>query len=373
MKPKSLTYVFILLLNITALSYWIFLAEYHMSIPTRRRFYEQQNISTSNANNQSQNINILLCTDESDKLSMYTLINSILINIDNLHKNRLYFHIVILDKKEKVKNEIDSYFDMRYELKSIIDDNLTECIEFNDIASEIFHKDRNNRLNNPMNMARFCMPYLFPSVDIGIYLDVDMIALKSIHPLIDEFYTQNTYKIWSIMNTDITETQTGHQFLLEKRMKFVNDYIQNRLSKKYPSIITKSINFAGIKVMFNAGFLMFDLNEWRMNNYTQQSLDLFLLSKKYQRKFRVKPWSMVTQPIINMLFIVNGLEIGELDEEWNYLIKRHIDCKHPWNATKILDENVGILHWAGKNCKPWHGQGGNGVFNDLWKKYRPHK
>ena len=372
-----------LLLNLSVLCYWIFLSAHQTSSTVRQ---QAQSISTQRSlintfqpeSQNEQKIHVLLCTDKRDKLSMYILINSILIN--EVYKDRLYFHILVKNKKDSIQKELAKYFGpsfkYQYDLKSIEDDNLTECIEFNDIASSIFKKS-SNRLNTIMNMARFCMPHIFPSVDIGIYLDVDMIALKPLSRLIDHYYlnpkniinNETEHKIWTVMNTDISEMKTGQQFSEQKRMKWVNKYIHSNLNPKYPSTIKYDINFANIKYMFNAGFLMFDLNEWRLNNYTEQSLDLFLLAEEYNHKFSVKPWNMVTQPIVNMLFMINGLEIGELNEEWNYLAKRHIECKNKSVTSDMIDiDHVSIFHWAGKKCKPW-----DGVLNDMWMKYMPSK
>eukprot|EP00483_Globobulimina_turgida_P003788 UN03794 len=123
---------------------------------------------------------------------------------------------------------------------------------------------------------------------------------------------------------------------------------------------------------FNGGILMFNLNIWRKQRFTEQSVELFKFDKIYEKKFGVRPWVGVTQPIYNLLFIINQHKVADFGAKWNFVVKDHLNykCKE-WNAT--LDErkvakSAGIVHWAG-GCKPWTTS--NAPLSSLWNKYNP--
>ena len=65
---------------------------------------------SSDVNLDDNNINILLCTDEKDKLLTYTLINSIIINSKPEDLDRLHFHILVLENVSLFMNDIEIYF-----------------------------------------------------------------------------------------------------------------------------------------------------------------------------------------------------------------------------------------------------------------------
>eukprot|EP01084_Bolivina_argentea_P121961 216144_1 len=144
---------------------------------------------------QDNTIHILLSSDEQDRLPMFTLINSIIIN--EMYIERLYFHILVLQNKSLFLDEFKNYFNsylhqIKFEFKSIMEEH-SECIEYSNIASAHIYK---KVLNHPMNFARFCLPNVFKNVSIGIYLDVDMIVQNSISKLYDKYYNKYNYKVW---------------------------------------------------------------------------------------------------------------------------------------------------------------------------------
>ena len=303
---------------------------------------------------------------------MYVLINSIIQN--ERYVDRLYFHILVLENiplfVDEFRRYFSEYFDqISFEFKSIKDD-IPSCIEYNNIASKTLPaKQARNWLNNIMNFARFCAPNAFPDVNVGIYIDADMIVQNSISLLFDKYYNDdNGYIAWSVLNRNPYK----NTFRKEERSQFLNNYLNYNLSKTYNSIPSKPINFTKVSHLFNAGILMFDFDVWRRNNFTEQSIELFKFNNIFKAQFDKKPWTGVTQPIFNMLFIINKIKVGNLGKKWNLVIKDLIgsNCKKKLskNTKRILAKQY-ILHFAG-GCKPWM-IGRKLNTNYLWINYLP--
>eukprot|EP01083_Nonionella_stella_P208051 755276_1 len=314
-------------------------------------------------------VHILLCSDEADRFPMYTLINSIIIH--EPQPQRLNFHILVLQNVTLFDSETNQYFhqyldQVTFDYKSITDHH-PECIEYNRIASQHIYK---KILNHPMNFARFCLPNVFTDVGVGIYLDVDMIVQSSISTLYDKYYSKHHYKAWSVMNRDAMRI-VRYSFANPKKETFINNYINTNLSTIYPSVSSVPLNLSGLGAMFNGGMLMFDLNIWRDYKLMQQSLALFKFDTIYKERFRDRPWYGVTQPVINMLFIINNLPIGELNKYWNYVVSDHAKkCTNKWSKRSNRDRfsRANIIHFAG-TCKPWITR--QAPFSRLWIKYIP--
>merc|ERR1712228_1038476 len=125
----------------------------------------------------------------------------------------------------------------------------------------------------------------------------------------------------------------------------LNDYFNHNLSLIYPSITSEPLELARIRHIFNAGMLMFNLDVWRTNNFTEQSIELYRFNKIFSDKFGSKPWSGVTQPILNMLFIINRIDVGELDKKWNIVIKDLVkSCNKKIKKKREKDWNQHIFY-----------------------------
>ena len=188
----------------------------------------------TNISDKSDEVHIILCSDEKDRLPMYVLINSIIHN--ERYVDRLYFHILVLENIPLFVSEFRRYFSeyfdqISFEFKSIKDD-IPSCIEYNNIASKTLpEKQARNWLNNIMNFARFCAPNAFPDVNVGIYIDVDMIVQNSISALYDKYHrNDNNYMAWSVLNRSPYKIHFGRG-----RSDF-NNYLNYNLSRKYDSI-----------------------------------------------------------------------------------------------------------------------------------------
>ena len=340
----------------------------------QQRISEKRSLQIANTENE-ETVDILLCCDEKDRFPMYTLINSIIQNEPELE--RLHFHILVLKDVPLFLDEIALYFgeylnEIRFEFKSIVDDH-RECIEFSDIASTTLPaKQTRNWLNNIMNFARFCIPNVFENVHIGIYLDVDMVVQRSISSLYDDHFSANKNGLvaWSVMN----RSPYKHTFRNEEKSRFLNNYFNRNMSSRYPSVASEPLNFSEIKHLFNAGIFVFDFEVWRRRKFTEQSIELFKFNRIYSNEFNKKPWNGVTQPILNVLLIINEIEVEDLGNEWNFVIKDVVGTRR---CTKKLDtktkrilESKHVLHWAG-GCKPWTVSGLNTAY--LWLRYIPRR
>lgn len=332
-------------------------------------------------------VHILLCSDETDRFPMYTLIHSIIQNEQSIE--RLHFHILVLQNVPLFLGEFEFLFEkylnfIFVEFRSIVDDH-PQCIEYNNIASTTLPaKQQRNWLNNIMNFARFCVPDVFDHVEVAIYLDVDMVVQHSISTLYDSYYFKGNingnydgnlqgdrpHSAWSVLNRSPYRKTFGNV----EKAQFVNDFLNRNLSVLYPSVSTKPLDLEHVGRLFNAGILMFDFGIWRRHNFTAQSIELFRFNNIYSEHFGRKPWNGVTQPILNMLFVINQIEVGDLGSDWNLVVK---DMVSVGKCTKKLDrnkqnilENAKILHWAG-GCKPWNTAGANTAY--LWLRYVPFK
>merc|ERR1712062_192209 len=104
------------------------------------------------------------------------------------------------------------------------------------------------------------------------------------------------------------------------KMQFVNDYLINNLSATYKSISKKRTNFKKVEKMFNAGILFFDLDVWRRNDFTAQSLELFKFDRIFEKQWSERPWTGITQPIYNMLYVINDMKVGDFGNDWNMVV-----------------------------------------------------
>merc|ERR1712087_949558 len=135
-----------------------------------------------------------------------------------------------------------------------------------------------------MNFARFCMPNIFDNVPHGIYFDVDMIVQSSVSILMDEYYDTHDYMAWSVKNRAMYRSIKHNK----EKAAFLNNHLNHNLSAIYPSVVKKPLDFSAVDHIFNAGFLMFNLDIWRENNFTQQSIALYEFNKIYTNQFGKK-------------------------------------------------------------------------------------
>ena len=368
-------------------------------LQSQQRSAEKRTLQIANTIDDA--VHIMLCCDENDRFPMYTLINSvcstssnheiqhiqcltswtldialqIIQNEDSIE--RLHFHILVLQNVPLFVEEFTFFFSkyldsISFEFRSIVDDH-PQCIEYSNIAATTLPaKQARNWLNNIMNFARFCAPNVFDHVHVGIYLDVDMVVQDSISTLYDAYYHREgrPYSAWSVLN----RSPYRGTFRNEEKAQFINDYLNRNLSAVYPSVAATPLDLKETGRLFNAGILMFDFEIWRRHNFTGQSIELFRFNNIYSDHFGKKPWSGVTQPILNMLFVVNQIEVGDFGADWNLVVKDMVSvgkCTEELSrAKKQRLENAKILHWAG-GCKPWITAGANTKY--LWLRYVPHK
>eukprot|EP01083_Nonionella_stella_P101297 286971_1 len=372
-KPKKYLFGLWLILTIACIVQYKHLS-YQLQPTDLTSTLSDPNINAINAiDTQDTNIHILLCSDEHDRVPMYALIRSILINENPMAIDRLYFHILVSPNISLFHHDFITYFapflqQITFEMKSITEQK--KCIEYHRIASKHFIY-KHTRLNNSMNFARFCLPHVFPDVSIGLYLDVDMIVQSAISILYDAYHKEHI--AWSVLNLPGMFTD-----FVPRQLAFIDDYINYNLSAMYPLFAaSKAFHVSDMGDTFNAGVLMFNWDIWRKYNWTAQSLELFKFDTFYLGVWNSRAWDGCTQPVMNMLFAINGIRVGDLGEKWNYLVRKHMDChikknSKLWNTKyKYELENAHIIHWNG-GCKPWKQSKIKIATADLWLKYVPY-
>ena len=134
-------------------------------------FYE---LFSNNKNNKIYNI--FLISDKNHMKGFFAVLKSIKLNTKN-YKN-IKINIIIYDNKEYYIKEIDKILEnkIEYEIKELIQ--YPEYI--NELKDNINIVNNDKHVDNILNFSRFFIPLIYSNIDLGIYLDVDMIVLNDI-------------------------------------------------------------------------------------------------------------------------------------------------------------------------------------------------
>lgn len=263
---------------------------------------------------------ITLSLDENNISGLIATINSILLNTKE--SNNLIFNILVYENVQLFEEIIKKYFGKYQSIFNIREFKVyTNYVDFLNENINVLDK-KFNYIANIMNFARFYLPEIFNEINIGVYLDSDIIVQHDITEIFQDpnlLANLNDFKIASPLNRDLSD------------MEF-----------------DESLNMMGKG--FNTGVYILNFDYWRSNNLTKKCEEIMIQHK--QKKL----FKLGTQPIINILFYNNCTNIN----------KR-------WNITglgsKIMDskylENGYILHWTGSK-KPWLIDGLNKSF---WNTY----
>lgn len=260
--------------------------------------------------------NIVLCMDENNIDGLFTVINSIVKTTNDI-KN-IKFSILTYDNKEFLNKKLLEYFgdNIVYRLEQFIDySDYQKFLEEN--ISVAGSEKKFKYIANIMNFSRFYIPLIFKDIDIGLYLDTDVIIQTDIIKIFD----------------------TVVQPLI----------IASPLNKPIETMeIDKQFNMTGYG--FNTGVYMLNFVYWRENDLTIKCEELMLRHKS------IPLFKLGTQPIINILFYEKCINI---DKRWNFTGLG----TNEYSLEKL--ERQYILHWTGPK-KPWLSDGLN---KNAWEKY----
>ena len=134
-------------------------------------------IAISNEKSKST-LHILFSVDFAQHEGLFALVNSILKNSSS--PERLFFHVLVDKNVEFYETVFNTRFDhsLRYEVVSFEDTvNYQKNVEF--LSRYVKVRGSTNtvdRIRNVMNFARFYLPEIFVDIDVGLFLDVDMIV-----------------------------------------------------------------------------------------------------------------------------------------------------------------------------------------------------
>jgi len=262
--------------------------------------------------------NILLSLDSKLYIPSLTLINSIIKN----NENNVKFFILVFDKKDEYKKILQKHFPI-YEFNIEI---FNDKDSFSDTIEILKSRTRKNEhIFNVMNFARFYLPIVFDKIDIGIYLDIDMVVKSSFDILKKEFdYENNDFYLATPLNMSC------------------EDMALEKIGKKGKA--------------FNAGFLLWNLKKYREENMIEKVKELIL----YQRDNNA--WKLGTQPILNILY---HKKVTDINKNWNCkgfgkIVEGEQDRKN------LYGKNSHVIHWNSK-VKPWESEEVAGY--KYWKKY----
>lgn len=265
--------------------------------------------------------NILLSLDKKLFIPSLNLINSIIKNNKNV-----CFYILISDSKEEyeilIKNNFPNHKFTIRELEQDIDF-LNEHIE---IMKE-YAAEKTKYIFNIMNFARFYLPVVFKEINIGIYLDIDMICRKPFFHILKEFnFFKNDFNILSPLILNCREMG------LDK------------------------IGFYG--KAFNAGFMVWNLKKYR----EQHLIKKFRQLVKFHNENRI--WKLGTQPILNILYYNKVIDINK---NWNRRgFGRIITSEKEKKKYDKNSKSAFIIHWNSQ-YKPWDYS--EVAAFEIWNKY----
>eukprot|EP01083_Nonionella_stella_P166710 558114_1 len=299
----------------------------------------------------SDDIHLFLSCDDSEKVALYTVINSILLN-HNTSKSRLHFHILVEDHLDNYVKELQFLFgayirnnSIKYEIKQFS----SYPQYYNFYPTYMTKNTVNRRLCNQMNYARFYFVDIFDLntdyVKKAIYLDVDMIVQNDIQILYDHD-----------VNDRVPIQSPHHQ--QQYTLTGFNLFARSAKKGKLIDVLNISHELETNKEGFNAGIYLYDLHFWKSNNLTKRYEYYVKLNHQHNGKL----WTLGTQPIINLLYIHH--KIGRISKRWN--VKNLGDDRDL--HTSVL-KRAHILHWNGKH-KPW-AKDAIKRYRHLWSKYVP--
>jgi len=261
--------------------------------------------------------NIILCMDENNLDGLFATINSIVQNA--LEMKNIKFNILVYDNIEYVSDKLNKCFgtDFDVELKQFID--YPEYENFLKLNINVVNSDKKFKyITNMMNFSRFYVPLIFDKINIGLYLDTDVIVQTDITKIFDGI--DESVKIASPLNKPLSIMEIDKQF-----------------------------NMKGYG--FNTGVYILNFCYWRNNNLTKECEKLMI-------KHKTTPlFKLGTQPIINILFYE---QCKNIDKKWN----RTGLGSDEYSIEKLKAQY--ILHWTGPK-KPWFHDGLNKA---IWEKYK---
>ena len=258
--------------------------------------------------------NIILISDHKSIKGLFTLINSIVIHCSNI--SIIKFNILLYELTDTITSVLSNYNHLNIEIKQFKNHPKEQFLKKNVI---VHGGKKFNYINNIMNFSRFYITELFPSLNLALYLDTDMICQTDILNL----FNQNIHT---------------------KQNPF---YIASPLIRE---LSTMQYNLPITGKGFNTGFYLINLKLWKKNNYINQVEQLIIKNKKN------KLFNLGTQPILNLIYYQKCTPI---DKKWNLTgLGSSIYPESKLN-------NAYILHWSGPH-KPWNEDGFN---KERWEKY----
>ena len=322
-------------------------------------------------------IHIFLSCDDSEKIALYTVINSIVIH-HNTSLSRLYFHILVEYHRALYLQELHFLFpsyiangSLQFEIKQF--SNYPRFYQF--YPKYVTANKENRRICKQMNFARFYFTDIFDlnldidhvpnpnpyrdlepesnsgpnlklqSVAKAIYLDVDMIVLRDIQFLYDHEVNQQV---------PITSPFYGSGY----KLKSYNLFGRAVRHRKYVKLLNISKEMKSGKKGFNTGVYLYDLQFWINHNLTAKYEHFVKLNYEHNGEL----WTLGTQPILNLLYVHH--RIGRLSRMWN-IKNLGFDDKVSVNMLR----RANLLHWNGER-KPWT-KDGIAKYKRIWLDHVP--
>lgn len=294
--------------------------------------------------------NLLCCADKNYCDYCFTLWQSILDHLETKESNtndKLIFHCM-MDNTVSISN-----FEEKAQKFSKF--NINSSVSFEIIPYQVSNKlflQCNPIMHYDATFStyyRLLVGEVLPeSIKYVLYLDIDLIVLKDIRNLFDNYP----------LNNKILGATQDYGLCQSKAIPF-QDKDKNII---FESKISQQKNIAIPRASyFNAGVLLINLNEWRKNNILQKCLtinlnlktqwhdqDLLNISCLNNVDFIDPNWNANLFYFEIMYYILNMN-----NQDFNYVSSDlHLPYKH--NSLAEFVNSIKIVHFIGsKTCKPW--------------------
>lgn len=262
---------------------------------------------------------VLFSVDRRQSDGLFALINSIVTNSER--PEQFVFHVLVDDEPDLYLDVLATEIPqrLRYEVVSFPETPLYR--DYRAFVDSHIRVEGNaagcTRLSNIMNFARLYLADLFPAIDVGLYLDVDMIVQSDLA---------------EVFRTDVSSS------ILAAVLDQPFHYYHTGLDLQGRG--------------FNAGTLLINFRQWRQR-CVRQAVESLMAGHRRRRLFRGG-----TEPLLNV--VLNGYCAG-LDASWNVTGLGFREGMDPRVLAKAR-----ILHWNGGR-KPWHA---DGLYREFWEPYR---
>ena len=297
--------------------------------------------------------NLIFCFD----INYEKFLKNILITFKKYHNVKKYkFHFIITCDKNEYNNLLKTIthtittIDECFDFNSYLFEPPDELIKSIDRYNNLLFKTKDNESTvflNYANWSRFYINDLIPEIDIGLYLDIDILFLGNIDEIFDISLIDCPLCVFKKINksifyltyrpsckNNVDNIKSFEEFHKKNPNKTKKDYTNflNRIKNNKIIFDELNINIDDLKnnLAYNCGVLLFNFKILKQLEIKKKILKLInLMCDQNNILFRTG-----TEKTMNLLIPNNKT----FDNKYNYILKK---------KEKIDKSNIKILHFKG--------------------------